>query len=514
MAPKALIFLIISFFLIPANTHLQEEPNEEGLISVVIFQKGLDFAKDILINQAISSLTPMELPQIQKTIKIPIIGSVYVVLSNITLNHIDVPSSLSYVKPGDTGISIVASGATANLSLNWHYSYSSWVIVPVEISDKGHAFVQVDGMEVELTLGLVNQEGTLKMSLVECGCNVNDISITLVGGASWFYQGIHSNYHFCTGSPKKNSRFVDAFEGQIKSTVESTIIKKIKDGIPKLDSLLQTIPKEISVDDIAFLNVTFVNEPLLGNSSVGLEINGSFISTDERVVPKYYHESKQASVSRKDLSKMLEISIDESVFNSGSNVYFNADLMHWVVDKVPDQSLLNTAGWKYVVPQLYKTYPNDEMRLNISVSSPPVIRISSDKIGATIYLDMTIDVLDDNRILQVACISVDARASGYAVILRNNLAGSVSLDDFTLTLKWSKIGKLHMSLIQVLSQFCKLFYTVGDIDMNALQNWFFALHNLIPEINDTLSTLFLSFENTDILYNDSRIGICSDVFFS
>ncbi|KAF6138676.1 hypothetical protein GIB67_009870 [Kingdonia uniflora] len=44
---------------------------------------------------------------------------------------------------------------------------------------------KVNGMEVELTLGLVNKEGTLKMSLVECDCNVNDISITLVGKASW-----------------------------------------------------------------------------------------------------------------------------------------------------------------------------------------------------------------------------------------------------------------------------------------------------------------------------------------
>ncbi|KAF6142893.1 hypothetical protein GIB67_033281 [Kingdonia uniflora] len=43
----------------------------------------------------------------------------------------------------------------------------------------------------------------------------------------------------------------------------------------------------------------------------------------------------------------------------------------------------------------------------------------------------------------------DARALGYVVISRNNLTGSVSLDDFTLTLKSSKIGKLHMSLIQV-----------------------------------------------------------------
>lgn len=45
--------------------------------------------------------------------------------------------------------------------------------------------VKVEGMEVGLTLGLENQKGTLKLSLMDCGCHVNDISIKLDGGASW-----------------------------------------------------------------------------------------------------------------------------------------------------------------------------------------------------------------------------------------------------------------------------------------------------------------------------------------
>ena len=48
---------------------------------------------------------------------------------------------------------------------------------------------KVEGLEVGLTLGLGNQEGTLKLSLMDCGCYVKDISIKLDGGASWFYQG-------------------------------------------------------------------------------------------------------------------------------------------------------------------------------------------------------------------------------------------------------------------------------------------------------------------------------------
>jgi lipopolysaccharide-binding protein len=80
--------------------------------------------------------------------------------------------------------------------------------------------------------------------------------------------------------------------------------------------------------------------------------------------------------------------------------------MHWIVDKIPDQSILNTAGWRYIVPQLYKQYPDDDLNLNISVSSPPIIKVAKDVIGAIINLDVTIDVVDGSEVIPVACISL------------------------------------------------------------------------------------------------------------
>lgn len=80
--------------------------------------------------------------------------------------------------------------------------------------------------------------------------------------------------------------------------------------------------------------------------------------------------------------------------------------MHWVVDKVPDQSLLNTAEWRFVVPQLYKKYPNHDMKLNISLSSPPVVRISNHKVDANVFADLTIDVVEGDEVIPVACISL------------------------------------------------------------------------------------------------------------
>ena len=88
------------------------------------------------------------------------------------------------------------------------------------------------------------------------------------------------------------------------------------------------------------------------------------------------------------------------------SIFGQAEFMQLIVDKIPDQSFLNTAGWRFIVPQLYKKYPNHDMNLNISLSSPPVIKISEHNVGAIIYTDLIIDVLDENGVIPVACISL------------------------------------------------------------------------------------------------------------
>lgn len=80
--------------------------------------------------------------------------------------------------------------------------------------------------------------------------------------------------------------------------------------------------------------------------------------------------------------------------------------MQWIVDKVPDQSLLNTGGWRFIIPQLYKKYPNDDMNLNITLSSPPVIKIAENDIDAAVNVDLVIDVLEAGEVTPVACISL------------------------------------------------------------------------------------------------------------
>ncbi|CAK9315483.1 unnamed protein product [Citrullus colocynthis] len=460
MAPVLFLLLWVSS-LIPGDTH--PSPTQ-SFTSAVISQKGLDFLKGLFIDKAISSVIPINLPESEKTVKIPFVGNVHMVLSNTTIYQVDVPSSV--VKTGESGVSIVASGATCDLSMDWRYSYSTWLFP--------RRFLIKDVLLFRL------------MAWNACGCSVQDISIKLDGGASWLYQGL-----------------VDAFEEQISSAVEKAICKKLGKGILKVDSILHAFPKEVQVDDNTSFDITFAEKPLLSNSSIGLKINGLFRKSKKLPIPEYHSEtSPSASASCTDPSKMFGITIDEAVCNSALALYYNADFMQWSLNEVSNQPLLNTAGWRFIVPQLYKKYPNADMSLNITLPSAPVIRISEHQIFATMNIDLIIDVVEGGELIPVACISLLAHASSTADVLGNNLVGSIDLNDLEMSLKWSNIGNLHMDLTKPVAQ------TLVKTTLLPNANVYLRKGLPLPVIHGFM------FQNAEVISSNSRIMVCSDILWT
>ncbi|CAN4103972.1 unnamed protein product [Withania somnifera] len=431
-----------------------------------------------------TSLVPLDLPNIEKAKHIPIIGSVRMVLSNISINNIHVIDST--VKAGNTGVVFSVSGAYANMTMNWEYSYSSWLI-PIPVTDSGEASIQVEGMDVGISFNLTNLQGSLMLTPLDCGCSVKDIFIKLEGGASWLYQGL-----------------IEAFEGRLTSAVENAISKKLRQGIVKLNSLLQSLPKEIPIRNIGALNVTFVGNPQLRDSSLTLSINGLISAKEAYDTPPYQHliaslEHLLASIPLKDPASMVTISLHQKVLMSASSVYFDANKMHWIVDKVPEQSLLNTAGWRFIIPQLYRKYPNDDMNLNVSIYSPPHLRIKEQQIDLTVHADVVINVLNSDEVIPVACFSMAVSGSASPWISNNNLGGSIRLDEFSLSLEWSNVGHFHVNLVRVLMS-------------TALKTVILPYINLKLSRGYPLPTFHgYMLQNAEILCSDSWIKICSDV---
>ncbi|XP_047336459.1 putative BPI/LBP family protein At1g04970 [Impatiens glandulifera] len=480
MAPTFSFPIII--FLLPllsvvlhSTTHAQSTPvDDASFISVDLFKKGIDFGKDLAIKKGVSALIPFELPQIETAVKIPLIGTVYFTLSNISLYEVNVSSSS--VQPGDTGLVLIVSGARASLTMDWGYRYVSVIV----ITDNGTASVQVENMEVGLALGLKNEQGNLKLSLLDCGCVVKDIFIQMDGGASWLYQSI-----------------VSALESKIRSAIEVAVVEQIGGVIIELDSLLQTIPRAIDLDNIASWNITSVNDPVLDGYSVGVEINGLVMPIDG--ISSFGNNSRniQSIVSCGGPAKMAGISIHERVLNSASLVYFNAGVMNMIVQ---NQSFLNTAHWKFLVPQLYRKYPNADMILNISVSSPPVLTISEQSVDAMINVEIAVNVLDGHgEAVPVACIISLFTVSGYPSISRDTLTGSINMNDFTMSLKSSSIGSLHIPMLKPFVEI--ILRTVGVPYVNLMMYWGTPLPTFMG----------YTIHKARFHYADSRIVVCTDI---
>ena len=124
-------------------------------------------------------------------------------------------------------------------------------------------------------------------------------------------------------------RFIDAFSNHIRSSVENAITNKIVESASKLDHFLGGLPKEINVDRVAAMNVTFVNDPRFISSSVEFDIDGLFIPSD-KTAPQSdinFGDTKLAPALGSS-SNMLWISLDEDVFNSVSALYFKVYYDH------------------------------------------------------------------------------------------------------------------------------------------------------------------------------------------
>lgn len=128
---RILVISVLAILTLPQS-------NDGGHISVLVSETGLEFAKDFLINKVVSTTIPLPLPNIEKKVKIPLIGKVRMGLSNIQINAVNVQSSK--IETGGDGIVLSVSGATADLSMDWSYLYRASFF---KISDHGNASVKV-----------------------------------------------------------------------------------------------------------------------------------------------------------------------------------------------------------------------------------------------------------------------------------------------------------------------------------------------------------------------------------
>ncbi|KAG4399901.1 hypothetical protein GLYMA_08G322501v4 [Glycine max] len=68
-----IVFSLLSLLLVSACCYVQ--PLEESSISGVISDKGLEYAKELLIEKGIASIVMLQLPEIENFVQVPLVGN-------------------------------------------------------------------------------------------------------------------------------------------------------------------------------------------------------------------------------------------------------------------------------------------------------------------------------------------------------------------------------------------------------------------------------------------------------
>ncbi|WCJ37436.1 lipid-binding serum glycoprotein family protein [Euphorbia peplus] len=424
MSPILLFFFLASTLFIPSQTQNSQPPNdEEAFVSIRLSQNGVDFLKSMLTRKVLQSVTPLIFNKIEQTVNVPLLGDVDLLLSHTRITRVQVYSCCCNKSGDSTGVQLIAWGEVCNQTINFRLPFYHG------LADNGCAGIKVVGMRLDNRLELNNYDGILKLSLMDLDYNDNDISVEVSEEGSWLFR-----------------RMTHSFQRDIGVSVQNAISKKFREQILKLNSFLRDVPKEIPIDEISSLDITLLD----GNSSI-FDIKGLFISRNRIPAPTRNFRSNEPSVFCTKEPNMIGISIHEDVLNSASALYYDAKFMRWIVDKLPDETRLNTDN----VPQLPKLYPNHDMKLNISLTSPPIIRISEHKIVATGNAELIINVLIADQFVPIACFSLMFEGSGFVTIMedednrmRVDGSGNMKLNNLLVSLEWSKIGNLPPHLFQ------------------------------------------------------------------
>ncbi|KAH8953031.1 hypothetical protein BDL97_08G003200 [Sphagnum fallax] len=455
--------------------------NSEGAgILVTLSEAGITYVKEVLVNEILTEITPLSLPDIHSQVACPI-GRVDTAITHIELSGANF--SHSDVDLGKTGITVIAEDIKTKIHLHWEYKYASSYI-PLPISDAGWADIEVIGMQAHVTFTLQAHNGTLRLIVVERGTHIEYLDIQLYGGASWLYQW-----------------FVYAFDHKIRVAIELAISSTIVSGATKLDTFLLKLPRHLPIDDISAIDVTVVEDPFVSPTFLSVGAKGEFVSVKKSTVPPQADHSLTPGLFCSESMKMITIALCDYVINSAAKVYYEARSLELLVDELPQDWLLNTAFWKWLIPQLYREYPNHDMAFNFSVSAAPQVELTRNGAKALAATEMTVLVKTNTDFVPVACLSMTLSMDALAGLDGNNITAEVTLDAVTLELKWSQIGKFPVQLMQS---------TVRMVVSKVI----------IPILNHSLKRGFplpvvpaIHLQNADLRYDDGYILICSDVYY-
>uniref|UniRef100_A0ABM5G4M5 Bactericidal permeability-increasing protein n=1 Tax=Pogona vitticeps TaxID=103695 RepID=A0ABM5G4M5_9SAUR len=439
------------FSLLLLASFTQPVKGEDGGLKVQVTRKGLEYAKDFGLEMLKVFAKKEQIQDISGSYNVPLLGAVSYTMSGIRVTQFEVTHSTAAFMEG-TGLNLTIHNAQVSLSSRW--SLSSWLADSLGMvgfnatssslspsrSEDGTVDISLNRLFLSSLLGLgKDARGRPRVSYAGCHSALGDVELKFHGGKSWLYNLLAA-----------------ALKGILQTEVNKQLCPEVKKGIGKLDHLLSAMNVSAQIDSFVGLDYSLVNEPSVGVDQCTVDLKGEFFQVRGHpgpLLPAPFHLPNQPD-------SMVLLGISEFFANSAAFAYFTSGALRvnytgrMIPKTVPFR--LNTKNLGVFIPELNKEFPDMEMEIHIAARKPPVLSIHPGSLeGAAFASVEAFAVLPNANLASAFLLNIEANLTGQ-VFLRpvqggtsiGNVAGSLALKSFHLSVERSSIGEIKVALLE------------------------------------------------------------------
>ena len=201
---------------------------------------------------------------------------------------------------------------------------------------------------------------------------------------------------------------------------KNLIVKEFQNNLPSvIKQALNSIYLRLKLKLGNYTNIVdlrLAHDPVYTDSCIEIQSNGTVSLARNTAM---YTESPAPFPSLpKSLNNMLYVYISNYTINSALWSYYRAGSLSLIVspytlkpsaltDKI--LHLLNTNFFEYILPPLYRYYPNKNLTINVSACSAPSLAFYENVTGVSVNLTMDIKVNDSNKFIPVMRLNLATR---------------------------------------------------------------------------------------------------------
>ncbi|XP_061527323.1 bactericidal permeability-increasing protein [Phycodurus eques] len=421
MLPNVLILLALIFCACGQNP----------AIRVVVTDKGLQYGRHAVAGWIQDKLELVTLPDMSGEMRVGFLARIGYTLTGITIRKCDFPEPSVEFYPGFSGLKTSVAGLDVALAGGWE-AHCGFV-------HGGGSFDMASfgvGLVSVVKLGR-DSGGHLSLTGVNCNAQVDHVDVRFYGDRSWLFR-----------------LFEERFKDRIRSQMEATICPAVEELIANLENRLEDMKVSFQVNEDLTLDLPLIGLPEVDASSLHLGLKGEFYSIQSPEEPPF--EARPFAVAQQP-GYMLSVGLSDFTVNSASFSYFAAGLLQAFINDsmIPPGSpvRLNTTSMAPFIPQLPEMFPDLPMALQIYARDVPVFFFRSGAVTLSSPCAAKAFVIrPDATLAPLFQLHVDSNFSGEVWVADGRLKGSVSMDNFTLSLATTEIGPFKTDALENVTQ--------------------------------------------------------------